>query len=136
MNKTVVGFIKAGLVWLLIGSVVGGLMLVWPKYTGIYLRVHAHMMVVGFVSMLIFGVAYHILPRFSGRPLHSERLASAHLWLLNIGLAGMTTFWSFHYHFGKILYQHISLLFAILMFISFVMFAYNLFKTVRAVTPP
>ncbi|HEY5190380.1 MAG TPA: hypothetical protein VII77_00240, partial [Candidatus Deferrimicrobium sp.] len=35
----------------------------------------------GFVMMVIFGIAYHILPRFAGKPLHSEGWAAAHFWL-------------------------------------------------------
>lgn len=34
-----------------------------------------------------FCVAYHVLPRFVGRPLHSSRLAGAHWWVSNVGLA-------------------------------------------------
>jgi cbb3-type cytochrome oxidase subunit 1 len=36
---------------------------------------------------MIFGVAYHVIPRFSGHPLRSPRLAVAHWWLANVGLA-------------------------------------------------
>jgi cbb3-type cytochrome oxidase subunit 1 len=41
----------------------------------------------GFVTMMIFGVAYHVIPRFTGHPLHSRRLAGMQWWLANIGLA-------------------------------------------------
>jgi cbb3-type cytochrome oxidase subunit 1 len=43
--------------------------------------------------MMIFGVAYHVIPRFSGSPLHSPRLAGLHLWIANIGLALMVSGW-------------------------------------------
>jgi protein-S-isoprenylcysteine O-methyltransferase Ste14 len=36
--------------------------------------------------MLIFGVAYHVIPRFTGHPLHSRRLAELHWWASNVGL--------------------------------------------------
>jgi len=36
---------------------------------------------------MISGVAYHVIPRFSGHALHSRRLAGVHLWIANIGLA-------------------------------------------------
>src|SRR3989304_5257217 len=38
---------------------------------------HAHIVLAGFVMMVIFGIAYHILPRFAGKPLHSEGWAAA-----------------------------------------------------------
>ena len=36
--------------------------------------------------MLIFAVAYHVLPRFTGRPLYSERLTLWHFYLANVSL--------------------------------------------------
>ncbi len=54
---------------------------------------HAHTNLLGWVSMMIFAVAYHVLPRFSGRPLYSNRLADMHLILSNIGLIGLIITW-------------------------------------------
>ena len=48
-----------------------------------------HANLLGFVSMMIFGVAYHVVPRFTGRGLHEPRLASVHVWVANAGLIGM-----------------------------------------------
>jgi cbb3-type cytochrome oxidase subunit 1 len=39
--------------------------------------------------MMIFGVAYHVIPRFTGYPLHNRRAAGAHWWISNLGLALM-----------------------------------------------
>jgi cbb3-type cytochrome oxidase subunit 1 len=39
--------------------------------------------------MMIFGVGYQMLPRFFGHPIHNRKLAVAHIWLANLGLAGM-----------------------------------------------
>jgi cbb3-type cytochrome oxidase subunit 1 len=39
--------------------------------------------------MMIYGVAYHVIPRFTGHPLHSRRAAGIHWWLSNVGLALM-----------------------------------------------
>lgn len=36
---------------------------------------------------MIVGVAYHVIPRFVGHPLHNRRLAGAHWWVANIALA-------------------------------------------------
>ena len=47
------------------------------------------MNLVGFVVMMIFGVGYQMLPRFFGHPIHSRALAAAHIWLANLGLAGL-----------------------------------------------
>ena len=54
---------------------------------------HAHLNLLGFVSMMIYGVAYHALPRFSGKPFRRPRLALTHIILANIGLVGMALVW-------------------------------------------
>jgi len=35
---------------------------------------------------MIYGVAYHVIPRFTGFPLPSRKWASAHWWMSNAGL--------------------------------------------------
>src|SRR5690606_19880090 len=40
----------------------------------------------GFVMMMIAGVAYHVIPRFTAAPLHAPRLALVHLYVANAGL--------------------------------------------------
>jgi cbb3-type cytochrome oxidase subunit 1 len=50
--------------------------------------------------MMIFGIGYQMLPRFFGHPIHSARLAAAHFWLANIGLAGLVAGFMLAPHFG------------------------------------
>jgi cbb3-type cytochrome oxidase subunit 1 len=87
MDSYVRNMIRSSLVWLGIGVFVGLSMAFWPSDHILYKPGHAHANLLGFVSMMIFGVAYHIMPRFSGRALHNVRLAIVHVWLANIGLA-------------------------------------------------
>jgi len=65
----------------------------WPAGHLVYRPAHAHANPLGFVSMFIFGVAYHVVPRFVGRPLVGERWAMPHLWIQNVGLALMVAGW-------------------------------------------
>jgi cbb3-type cytochrome oxidase subunit 1 len=88
MDPVVRGFLKASLVWLSLGVTVGVAMAVHPAWT-IYRPVHEHMNLLGFVSMMIFGVAYHVIPRFSGQPLWRRQIAVWHAWVANAGLALM-----------------------------------------------
>src|SRR5215470_8001476 len=81
-------FVKASLVWLCLAVTLGAAMAVHPAWT-IYRTAHMHAALLGFVSMMIFGVAYHVLPRFSGSPLHSKRVAGWHWWTANLGLLAM-----------------------------------------------
>jgi cbb3-type cytochrome oxidase subunit 1 len=83
-------FIKASLVWFVLGITLGLAMAIHPAWT-VYRPAHAHMNLVGFVTMMIFGIGYQMLPRFFGHPIHSRSFAAAHIWLANIGLALLVT---------------------------------------------
>ncbi len=89
MEPFVRNFIKASLVWLGVGITIGVSMAFAPGETLVYRPAHAHANLLGFVSMMIFGVAYHVIPRFSGNPLHSRTLPQAQWLLQNAGLAAM-----------------------------------------------
>ena len=88
MERFVRGFLKASLVWLTLGVTLGVAMAAHPVWT-VYRTAHMHMLLLGFVTMMIFGVAYHVIPRFAGFPLHSRRAATWHWWMSNAGLALM-----------------------------------------------
>lgn len=88
MDPFVRRFIRSSLVWLGVGVLIGAAMALDPALAA-FRTAHMHANLLGFVSMMIFGVAYHVIPRFTGRPLHSPRAAAAHLWVANAGLAGM-----------------------------------------------
>lgn len=47
---------------------------------------HAHLGLYGFVTMIMFGSIYYVLPRLLGREWVSERLISWHFWLVAVGL--------------------------------------------------
>jgi len=86
MDWAVKAFLKSSLAWLGAGVSLGVAMAVYPPWT-VYRTAHLHMNLLGFVTMMIFGVALHVIPRFTGHPLHSRRLATAQWWLANGGLA-------------------------------------------------
>ena len=88
MDWFVKAFLKASVTWLALGVTLGVTMGVKPAWS-IYRTAHLHMLLLGFVAMMIFGVAYHVIPRFVGSPLRSPRAAATHLWLANLGLALM-----------------------------------------------
>lgn len=92
MEPFVRNFIRSSLLWLGGGVLLGVWMAVAPQAL-IYRPAHVHANLLGFVSMMIFGVAYHVIPRFSGSPLRSRVLAQVHLWVANIGLAALVSGW-------------------------------------------
>lgn len=87
-------FITAALAYALLGGLLGLAWLAVPSAMPAYgLRAHAHLMLLGFVGMMIFGIGLHVLPRFTGHALFSERLADVQLALVNLGLLTMVTGW-------------------------------------------
>jgi cytochrome c oxidase cbb3-type subunit 1 len=54
-----------------------------------WIPAHAHLAVLGFVGMIGWGTCYFILPEMTGRPIHSERLANLHYWLMFMGVVSM-----------------------------------------------
>jgi len=52
---------------------------------------HAHMGVLGFSGIIALGGIYFILPRITGRPLHSKFLADMQYWLVLLGMSGFFT---------------------------------------------
>lgn len=85
MERFVMGFLRAAIVWLVVGTSLGAAIAMMPAWL-VYRPVHLHLLLLGFVVMFIAGVAYHVVPRFTAAPLHSNRLAMAHLWVANVGL--------------------------------------------------
>lgn len=81
-------FLKASLVWLALGVTLGVAMAAHPNWS-VHRMAHLHMLLLGFVGMMIFGVAYHVIPRFTGHPLASRRAGIVHWWVANAGLALM-----------------------------------------------
>lgn len=88
MEWFVKAFLKASITWLALGVTLGVAMAVHPQLI-VYRPAHVHMNLLGFVTMMIYGVAYHVIPRFTGHPLHNRSVAAVQWWLANAGLALM-----------------------------------------------
>jgi len=72
-------FIQIAVVYLVLGAMLGLAMGISGKFT--LTPVHAHLLLVGWLSLAMAGVIYHLYPA-AGR----TGLAKAHFWLHNIGL--------------------------------------------------
>ncbi|MCL4238165.1 MAG: cbb3-type cytochrome c oxidase subunit I [Anaerolineae bacterium] len=85
-------FIKAGLLYFALAVVAGVLIqarteIDLPSWAGTLNPVYVHLLTVGWITQLIFGVAYWMFPKFSKEhPRGSEKLGWATFILLNIGL--------------------------------------------------
>lgn len=88
ISRASLGFVLASVTYLVLGMFLGVYMFATGGVANA-VWIHAHLLLLGFVGMMIFGVAYHALPRFVGAPLHSDRVAEVHLVLGNAALVGM-----------------------------------------------
>lgn len=87
-------YVTIGLIYGLLGGLLMLVRLADPQLVpGNVLRIHGHMMLLGFVLMTIYGVGLHVIPRFGGYPLRSERVANVQFWLANVGLPLMVAGW-------------------------------------------
>lgn len=133
MDWFVIAFVKSALAWFLLGVTLGLAMAIHPPWV-IYLPVHAHMNLLGFVTMMIYGVAYHVLPRFAGRVLFSRTIAGVHWWVSNIGLALMVAGFTLRVHDprdGTITLAAGGVLAAL----GAYLFVFNLWRTMSAPAP-
>jgi hypothetical protein len=83
---------------------------------------HVHFNLLGFMSMMIYGVGYFILPRFNGRTLRWPSWVPIHFFVANIGLIGMVATAPERPSTGFVLFSALSV-------ISAGMFAVNLGAT-------
>ena len=84
--------VAAALLYFLVGNLLG-LLLGTGVISYAWRPAHAHINLLGFVSMMIYGVAYHALPRFRGVPLRRTGLALAQVIVANVALVGMALSW-------------------------------------------
>ncbi len=128
MSKTTLGFIFSGIAYLVIGVTLGVLFFIIPE-TRVLSTVHAHLNLVGFVTFTIFGIAYHILPRFRGRPLYSEKLAWGQFWLANVGLVGLLVFLGLGVYVSFDGLRALQAVFGATLAVSIYLFVYNMLRT-------
>ena len=119
-----VRFLKIAVIYLVIGVLLGLIMGILEDFR--FASVHAHINLLGWVSMALFGLIYHYYPQAG----HTG-LAKTHFWLHNIGLPFMQ---------GNLFYMlltdnHdtviITILSSIMVVIGVILFAINLFVKVN-----
>lgn len=132
MSTITVWFIRCAMIYFLLAVLLGIYMSVaGPIYP--YMPIHVHFNLLGWMSMMVYGVGYHILPRFSGKPLFSDRLATWQLWLSNIGLIGMAAGWGIRSGYGDSLFLVVS---SLVESVAIVFFVVNMLKTIKAAPMP
>lgn len=129
MHKRNRWFITIGLTYGLLGGGVALTFLTDPGLIpGDVPRIHGHIMLLGFILMIVYGIALHVLPRFSGKTLYSERMATWQLYFANAGLPLMIAGW-------LMLTNWLVLLGGALSYIGIALFAANIILTVKPKGP-
>ncbi|MBI5741534.1 MAG: cbb3-type cytochrome c oxidase subunit I [Nitrospirae bacterium] len=134
MELIIVWYLRMSIIYFVAGAGIGIMMILEPSTAGHYVTSHAHLNLLGFMSMMIYGVGYHILPKFSGRHIYSSRIMHIQFWLANAGLIGLAAGWPLRAG-GNAADAAASLLIisAAVTVGSVVLFAVNILKTVKAV---
>ncbi|MDF2626917.1 MAG: cytochrome c oxidase subunit [Symbiobacteriaceae bacterium] len=135
MSNLSVGFIRTSVVYLLIGisfgltmAIPGGLSWLMEVGRGQPTTAHAHANLLGFMLMMVMGVAYHIFPRFSGHPIRRMWMAWANFWSCQVGTALMVL--------GLLFRGIVPVMLPIgasVQVLGIVFFAINMFQVVRPV---
>ncbi|MDH4230396.1 MAG: hypothetical protein OEW04_00015 [Nitrospirota bacterium] len=128
MDRFVRNFIIVSIIYLGLSSIMGIAML-WKQSLMSLKFVHSHLNMLGWVSMMIYGVGYHVLPRFSGRPLKHPKMGELQFWTANAGLIGMLLFYSLNISAPKAAYSTASVAFGGLEVFSIALFFYNMLAT-------
>ena len=133
MDRFVKGFIVMSVVYLGIAAILGIVML--GNQNAMAMKfVHSHLNMLGWVSMMIYGVGYHILPRFMGRALYSNKIGEAQFYLANVSLVAMLLFYTLNVYSPGDLYRTLTVLSGAVQALAIFLFFYNMLMTLLAKT--
>ena len=128
MDRFVRNFIIVSIMYLGISSLLGVCML-WNQSLMSLKFVHSHLNMLGWVSMMIYGVGYHILPKFAGRPLKYPKMGEFQFWTANSGLIGMLGFYMLDVVSHNQSFTTITVVFGVIEVLSIGLFFYNMLAT-------
>ncbi len=150
-KKLGIKFLQTSLMYFAISVSMGTIMTISPVYKFVVLsvlfaRAHAHISLIGWVSLAIIGFTYYAILGNLGKPMYSERLGNTGFWLLNIGIfiefisllaGGFNQAYLYvaedpTAHISTIPYTMFILIFACVMLIGAYITIYNIYKTLKS----
>jgi hypothetical protein len=136
MDRPTRSFIIASLFYLAAGGILGMLIGVVPALQGHLLFSHVHLLLGGFMAMMVFGVGYFILPRFAARNLRWPSMVTVHFWLANTSLPVMVIARPVGFALNAPEWTGIFHLAAVVQVVSLLLFVVNLGWTLLAAARP
>lgn len=127
MDPVAKNFVRMSVIYFAIAAVIGAYFMFCSAYYRQLFHSHVHVMLLGWISMMIYGVGYHILPRFNGNPVAFPKLAVVHLYVANIALVGFAVTWGLTKVISKMPAQG----FAVLNAIGVFLFVINMLVSIR-----
>jgi hybrid cluster-associated redox disulfide protein len=135
MDATTRAFIYASLLYLGVGALLGVGVGVAPATFLAWRFVHVHVLLLGFMAMMVYGVGYFILPRFNATTLRWPRLLPVHFWTANLGLVGMCATYDGLLLPAGLADRPLFAVFALVELFSVLLFVANLGATLAATRP-
>lgn len=133
MDPFAKAFVKCSLVYFCLAAMLGAVFMIHSELVTPLRFLHVHLNLFGFMAMMIYGVGYHILPRFHGCPLHSPKLAWLHFWLAQVSLVGMGLTHTLTLFTETNVFVIGDAVFGSLAALSVFIFTYNLWRTMSSV---
>ncbi|MEW8971067.1 cytochrome-c oxidase [Mesobacillus jeotgali] len=118
-------FFRIAAVYFVIAIILGIIMGIAHDFT--LTSVHAHLNLLGWVSMALFGMIYHFYPEAG-----NSKLASTHFWLHNIGVPVMQGGIALSILIGGVIFTVFAIIASLLVVLGGILFMVNVFKHVKA----
>lgn len=128
MDPVAKNFIRMSVIYFAIAAVIGAYFMFSKVNHHQLFQAHVHLMLLGWMSMMVYGVGYHILPRFNGNPVAFPKLAVFHFFVANIALVGFVSSWGIGRYGGSNIPEKG---FAVLNAIGIIMFVTNILVSIR-----
>lgn len=130
-------FLRLGYAWLLISAAMlatfAALILAGREMDHALVGAYRHAITVGFITMVMVGMASRIVPIFRGVPIYSARLREATFWLLAAGNAVRVVFQGLSAFYGPALLR-VAGVSGVLELAGLALFGINLWKTLNTAT--
>ncbi|MBI2954844.1 MAG: NnrS family protein [Chloroflexi bacterium] len=130
-------YIRAAFVWLLLAVTMSFGYSVYRFVTGAdvdsaYIGAYRHALTVGFISLMILGMASRLVPVFAGDKLHSSRLLNATFILVNAGNVMRVLSEPLAREFGGVFFVTMGIS-GFIQLAGLALFGYNIWQTMRLI---